>query len=435
MSIVSKPSVLLISVDALKPELAFNPEKYGIKLPNFNRLMQEGTYASKGVKSVFPSWTYCCHQSMITGTYPVTHGLYSNKIFDPTGKHLDAWYWFVSDKVPNLWSYAKKNGYLSVNIGFPTSVLAETDYNIPEYWRDTTELDSKTLDAVSYPQGLASEMEKDLGNFPCGIWDVESDHMKLKSSCWMIENKIKHHLDNKPFFMTTYFASYDDVAHHYGTYSKEALYCLEKTDEYIGKLIEKAKEITKGNIVICVVSDHGMLDNVADVRPNTLFVKEGLITLDEKGSISDWQVWCQRAGGAGYIKLKDKTNTEVRKKVETIIDRILNDEHNGIKEVMTGKEAEEKRKGLPEGDYILISKPGYEFREDLEGEFLKCQVTQKAQHGYSEELSDMKAIFFIEGENIEKKKDISELNLVDIAPTLAAIMGFDMKSAEGKNIL
>ncbi len=116
MNTNKKPSVLLVSIDAVKPEIVFNSEKHGIKLPTLKKMMEEGTYVSEGVKSVFPSWTYCCHQSIITGTYPATHGIHANKIFDPTGKHFDAWYWFVSDKVPNLWSYAKENGYLSVNI-------------------------------------------------------------------------------------------------------------------------------------------------------------------------------------------------------------------------------------------------------------------------------------------------------------------------------
>ena len=47
----------------------------------------------------------------------------------------------------------------------------------------------------------------------------------------------------------------------------------------------------------------------------------------------------------------------------------------------------------------------------------------------------MRASFYIEGINIAKNKDIVELELVDIAPTLAYIMGFSMPTADGKNIL
>ena len=66
---------------------------------------------------------------------------------------------------------------------------------------------------------------------------------------------------------------------------------------------------------------------------------------------------------------------------------------------------------------------------------ITSEPTQKAQHGYAEEFPDMRASFYIEGVNISKNKDIGELELVDIAPTLAYIMGFPMPTAEGKNIL
>lgn len=429
------PSILLVSIDAIKIELALAPEKHGIKLPTITKLMEKGAFASQGTKPVFPSLTYCCHQSIITGTHPDTHGIYSNKEFDPNGKHMDAWYWFVSDKVPTLWSYAKQNGYLSVNVGFPTSVLAETDYNIPEYWRDTTELDSKILNAVSYPQGLAKEAEDAVGRIPCGLWDLKDDLTKLNTCIWMLDNKIKRHIDEKPFFMTTYFASYDDLAHNEGTYGEKPLSYLEKTDEYLGILIEKAREITDDNVIICVISDHGMLDNIADIRPNTQFLKEGLITVDDNDNIIDWEVWCQRAGGAGNIKLKDPNNNEVREKVKTILEGLVEDKDSGVVELMTGQEASLKRRGFPDADYVISSKPGYEVREDLHGDFLTFDKTQKAQHGYCEDLQDMKGVFYISGKNIEEGRDLGGLNLIDIAPTLARLMGFDMETAEGNNIL
>ncbi|NLY21162.1 MAG: hypothetical protein GXZ08_07775 [Tissierellia bacterium] len=235
---MNKRNVLFVSIDALKPELVYNQEKYGISLPTINKLIKEGSYVRDGVKSVFPSFTYCCHQSMITGTYPAKHGIEGNKYFDPMGIHNDAWFWYTSDKVQNLWEQSKNNGYLSVNIGWPTSVMAEADYSIPEYWRDTTTLDSEILSAISIPKGLSKEVEEGIGrNIPCGKWGIEDDVIKLETCLWILENKIKPNLLEKPFFMTTYFASYDDCAHNEGVYGNTALEYLVKTDELLGLLI------------------------------------------------------------------------------------------------------------------------------------------------------------------------------------------------------
>ena len=117
------PSVLLISVDALKPEFVFEQERLGVHLPNItNYFLENGLTAPDGMKSVFPTFTYPCHQSMITGTSPATHGIINNGIFDPDGKHLGAWHWFANTRVMTLWEAARKNGYWSAIVAYPTSV-------------------------------------------------------------------------------------------------------------------------------------------------------------------------------------------------------------------------------------------------------------------------------------------------------------------------
>ena len=127
-----KPCVLLISVDALMPKLVFEGSGLGLELPNIQRLFIEGgTYADQGMKSVFPAFTYTCHQSILNGTYPEKHGTYNNIIFDPENKHNGAWYWCVSNHVENIWQLAHENGYVSASMAFPTSVGAKGDFIAP----------------------------------------------------------------------------------------------------------------------------------------------------------------------------------------------------------------------------------------------------------------------------------------------------------------
>lgn len=102
------PSVLLISIDALKPEFVFEQQRLGVNLPNLTKhFLENGLTAPEGMESVFPTFTYPCHQSMITGTCPATHGIVNNGIFDPKGEHLGAWHWFASRKVKTLWEAAR----------------------------------------------------------------------------------------------------------------------------------------------------------------------------------------------------------------------------------------------------------------------------------------------------------------------------------------
>ena len=434
-TIQERASVLLVSVDALKPEFVFEQERLGVSLPNISKcLVEQGLTAREGMKSVFPTFTYPCHESMITGTNPATHGTVNNGIFDPTGEHLGAWHWFATKKVKTLWEAAKEAGYCCASVAFPTSVGAKGDYIAPEYWWDGSELDSAFIDAVAKPQGLISEMEKDIGRYAGGLdLSDDGDRQRGKAAVWMLQNKLEPVIKEKPFFLSAYFASFDESAHQHGVYSREAAASLEKIDRMLGELFAEAKCITGDNVYICVVSDHGSLDNTHNISPNVLLKEAGLIETDENGKVTDWKAFSQRAGGTAEIRLKDSGDTQAAQALAEVMKRLLEDENSGILEVLTGEQAK-ARGGFPQAAYVLVSKKGYELRDDTQGDYCRTRLTQKAQHGYSEEFPEMRASFMLAGPGISKG-NIEGVRLIDVAPTLAGLMGAALENAEGRNLL
>lgn len=430
-----RPSVLLISVDALKPEFVFEQERLGIKLPNITRyFLENGLTAREGSKSVFPTFTYPCHQSMITGTNPAVHGIVNNGIFDPKGEHKGAWYWFANNKVKTLWEAAKEGGYCSASVAFPTSVGARGDYIAPEFWWDGSELDSRFIDAVAKPQGLIADMEQEIGVYAGGLdLSDKGDAQRGKAALWMLRHKLKPHIWEKPFFLSAYFASFDESAHQNGVYSKEAAASLEKIDGMLGELIGEAEEITGGSLVVCVVSDHGTLDNTHNISPNVLLKEAGLIQTDEEGNVSGWRAFSQRAGGTAEIRLADPKDLEAAQLLEGILKRLEADPESGILEVVDSQGAK-KRGGFPDAAYVLVSKKGYEIRDDVDGEYCRTRLTQKAQHGYSEEFPEMRASFMLYGKGIAPG-NLENVRLIDVAPTLAGIMEVELPDAEGRDVL
>lgn len=429
------PSVLLISVDALKPEFVFEQEKVGVHLPNITKyFLENGLTAPAGMQSVFPTFTYPCHQSMITGTNPATHGTVNNGIFDPTGEHLGAWHWFANNKVKTLWEAAKENGYWSASVAFPTSVGAKGDFIAPEYWWDGSALDSRFIDAVAKPQGMILEMEKEIGQYAGGL-DLtdDGDAQRGKAALWVLRNKIAPVISEKPFFMSAYFASFDESAHVNGVYSNEAARSLEKIDTMLGELIEEAMKITDGHLIVCVVADHGTLDNSHNISPNILLRNAGLIETDEQGNVISWKAFSQRAGGTSEIRLADPSDEEAAAALKKVMDQLRDDPDSGILEVLTGEEAQ-KRGGFPDAAYVLVSEKGYELRDDTVGEYCRTRLTQKAQHGYNEYFPEMRASFMLTGEGI-KKGTIDNVKLIDVAPTLAGLMHFVLPDAEGRDLL
>lgn len=431
-----KPSVLLVSVDALKPEFVLEQQRLGVNLPTMTRyFLENGMVTRKGVKSVFPTFTYPCHQSIITGTRPATHGIVNNGMFDPTGKHLGAWHWFANRKVKTLWQAAKEGGYCSASVAFPTSVGAKGDYIAPEFWWDGSELDSIFIDMVSCPQGLISEMEADIGRYAGGL-DLSDggDAQRGAAALWMLQNKLAPQIDQKPFFLSAYFASFDESAHQYGVYSREAARSLEKIDAMLGQLIEEAERITQGDLVVCVVSDHGTLDNHYNISPNVLLHQAGLIELDPEGNVTSWKAWSQRAGGTAEVRMADPQDEATRRTLADIMKRLAEDPDSGILEVVD-REGARARGGFPDAEYVLVAKKGYELRDDVTGDYCRTRLTQKAQHGYSENFPEMRASFMLWGKGVRPGSDPGEFELIDIAPTLAAMMGVSLPDAEGVNRL
>jgi predicted AlkP superfamily pyrophosphatase or phosphodiesterase len=107
MLLSTKISMVLISIDGLIPDYVLNAGKYQLAIPNFRRLLAEGSYATR-VKGVIPTTTYPSHATLVTGVPPATHGIVNNEFFDPFKKHEGAWYWYARDiKVPTLWEIAR----------------------------------------------------------------------------------------------------------------------------------------------------------------------------------------------------------------------------------------------------------------------------------------------------------------------------------------
>lgn len=201
----------------------------------------------------------------------------------------------------------------------------------------------------------------------------------------------------------------------------------------LGELIADAKRITNDHVIICVVSDHGSLDNTHNISPNILLREAGLIEADEQGRVISWKAFSQRAGGTAEIRMADPNDGETRKILRTVMEQLKEDPKSGILEVLTGEEAR-KRGGFPDAAYVLVAEKGYEIRDDVIGDYCRTRLTQNAQHGYSEEFPEMRASFMLTGEGIEKG-NIDGVHLIDVAPTLAGRMGFVLPDAEGRDLL
>src|SRR5699024_1834811 len=101
-------------------------------LPNFKLLLERSALVEK-VETVFPSLTYMCHTSIVTGMYPHKHGIVHNTKLQPKRMSPD-WYWYDRDiKVPTIFDIAHEAGWKTAAFLWPVTGRSKSiDYNVTE---------------------------------------------------------------------------------------------------------------------------------------------------------------------------------------------------------------------------------------------------------------------------------------------------------------
>ncbi len=418
------PKVLIVSIDGLRPDYVLEADRFGLKIPELRRLLLEGTYA-KHVTGVAPTLTYPSHTTLVTGVSPAKHGILSNVYFDPENKNRGGWQWYAEDiKVPTLWDLAEKKGLATVSVDWPVTVGAHIRYLIPQMFRGSSPTldDHKILKALATP-GLLTEVEKKIGIYPAGYqYQWENDKTRTEFSLYLMNTK-------HPSLQLAYLSSLDEEQHSSGPYSAATKATLEKIDVMIGDLRRNGEKTAGGNFIFCVVSDHGFGRVDKEIRLNVALKEAGLLKLDEKGNLSSWQAYAWGADGSSAIYLNDPRDEETRTKVDSLINKLIEDPDSGIDKAVNPSTT----LGFTGAHLVINARSGFAFTSTYKGPMVDVRGVG-GSHGYLPENPDMDAAFFIVGRNITKGKAIERIDMRDIAPTLAKIMGLSLPTAEGKTI-
>ena len=423
-----QPAALLvvISVDGLRPDYVTAADAHGAKIPNLRRMLKEGTYAD-GVTGVIPTVTYPSHTTLMTGVWPETHGIWANTTFDPLQKNYQGWYWYAEDiRVKTLWDAAAEAGRTTAAVQWPVTVGAKITWNIPEFWRAGTPEDMKLIRVVA-TKGLLDEAAAEIGPFRGGIdTSGEGDEVRGKYAEWILEKK-------KPGLLILHLTALDHVEHETTPFSAESMAVLEGIDAVIGKVRGTAERVAPGRTIFAVVSDHGFVKYDQQVNLVAAFREARLFTVNEKGTLTDWEATPWETGGSAAIVLKNPKDQTVLAKTRELLAKLSADPANGIDRVLEADELH-KRGGYPNASFFVSLKPGWRTGSAMMGPVV-TPVKPGGTHGELPELPDLRAAFFLVGPGVPSGKDLGLIDMRDIAPTLAKEAGLGLPGAEGKPLL
>jgi len=236
-----EPTVILVSLDGFRWDYMEWEEAVHLR-----RLAERGVRA-EGLIPVFPSKTFPCHYSIVTGLYPGHHGIVSNNMYDAEiggefhlsdREAVEDTRWWGGEPI---WVTAEKQGVKAAAMFWPGSE-AEIGGHRPSYWH---RFDKE----FAFEDRVTQVLE----------W------LDLPAA-------------ERPRMITLYFEHPNDVSHRFGPEAKETRAAVRAVDEQVGVLVAGLAARGLGSAVdLIVTSDHGM----AEVGPERVVVLDEYVAFEE----------------------------------------------------------------------------------------------------------------------------------------------------------
>lgn len=292
---------------------------------------------------------------------------------------------------------------------------------MPQIWRAGTDDDLKLQRALSTP-GLEQELSAELGRYPGGMEEtVAEDEIRARFAIRLLEEK-------HPGFLTVYLTGLDTEEHASGPFSAKSNQTLERLDAVVGSLRAAAEKAAPGRATVCVVSDHGFAAVEHDVNLYAAFLEAGLFSIDKDNKVTDWKAMLWPAGGSAAVMLADPKDEQLRARVKALLDKLAGEPANGIDRIWSQQEIRRGR-GFPDAAFLVSLKIGYEMADSLSMPLI-TKPGNLGMHGYVPERAEMRSSFFIVGPHILKAKVLGDIDMRQIAPTLADILHLQLVGAE-----
>lgn len=373
--LASRPPVILISVDGLRPDYLAR----GVT-PNINALAAGGARA-KAMRPSFPSLTFPNHYTLVTGKRPDHHGIVNNNMEDPRIPEMkfalsnraaveDRRWW---DEAEPVWVTAENAGVKTATMFWPGSEAPIHGVR-PTQWMT---FDAKLPNPARVTQILT----------------------------WIDQPQ-------RPGFLTLYFDTVDHDGHEFGPDAPETTRAMAEVDARIGDLVAglKARGVA-ANIVL--VSDHGM----ANVSPDRVIRLDLALPAGSFRAISTGAI-------AGLEPLPGQ---------DAVLAAALKTPHDHMECWPKAQIPARLRYGsnarVP--SYICLAEPGWMTLATPP----RPDSHLGGMHGYDPAAADMAATFVAAGPAIKAGAVVPDFDNVDVYPMVMRLLGLKPLASDGSDAL
>jgi predicted AlkP superfamily pyrophosphatase or phosphodiesterase len=425
------PIVILVSIDGLA---AYNFDDPLADVPTLRWMAANGARA-ESMQTVFPSVTWPTHTTLVTGVSPGRHGVLANGYFDRTqGKKIPLLPDPLFDKeeivkVPTIYDVAQRAGLKTSGVNWPASRNARhLNWQVPDVG------DQAIYEKASTPSLVAELKAKGVPLEKQGEW-AKAGNVGKPMRDWMYTRIAEHILQtHRPNLLVIHFVTVDSFAHNHGGRSPEVRWAANDTDRRVRELIDTVKAAGLADrTTFFVTADHGFADYNKNINVNVLLRSKGLLTT-AGNNIVESKARFLAEGGAGMIYVTDAAERE--RIIADLVPALKATE--GIEAVIPSRDFASIGHVSPEvdphePDIFVAAAAGYSFAENpASKDLITTTGVTKGTHGHHFNNRLLDATFIAWGAAIKPGAKLPRIRNVDIAPTMAAVLGVKMDDVEGR---
>ena len=413
--------VIVISLDGL-PAYALDDPR--LPIPTLRKLAREGSIASS-MRPVNPTVTWPNHTAIVTGVDASKHGVLYNGILtfpsDGGAPKVEPW----RDKelmvhAPTVYDLAHQAGLTTAQVDWVAIYHAKTiDWQFPELPDPDGQIERDLISSGEVTREQLQTFEDSSQAWQDQIWAAAAEDILQK---------------HKPNLLLFHLLTGDDTNHEYGPMSHASLTAFALLDSRVKQIVDLlARTGLSSKATLLVVSDHGFRTFKHRIHPNALLRKEGLLIGSPNHPTGD--AWVVPEGGTAMVYVpKADRRSELIPKLRRILASAEGIEHVYGEQDFQSLHLPTRAMSDQAPDLVLSATPDYAFGGETDGSYL-TEANEGGTHGYVNTDPKMQAIFLAWGAGVPKGVQLGNITNLDVAPTIAAMLGLEMKQVSGHAIL
>ena len=414
--------VVLITLDGFPSWIWKDP---ALVMPNLRRIAAQGAVAERMTVSN-PTATWINHTTLVTGVEPSRHGVLFNgrltrqepgqpPFVDPFATKADL------VQTPTLADVAFRAGLKTAQVAW-VAVAQSGSFHVelPEIPRSNHPF-AKELVAEGV---LTAEQLAGINTGPHGAW---RDTVRTRAAAHILRTR-------SPNLLLLHLVNTDSANHTYGPGSNASFTGYAYADRLIGDFFDALTGAgLRDRATVFLTTDHGFKKVRQLIYPNVA-LREARLLETQDGKITRCAASVVTQGGMAMVFVNDPARrAELLPSLKSLCSKL-----EGVAEVIDPREtpvpgmpAPDQNPGM--GDLILFAQAGSAFQPEAHLSAPVAEAkTYLGAHGYPNTDPELDGLLVAWGYGVRPGTTLERIRNVDIAPTLARLLGLELPRTDGR---